>query len=44
LEVRLLEEGFLRAEAGAPVTGLYSVLHEAEAVLQRDHLIEWAPE
>ena len=28
LEVRLLDEGFLREEAGAPVTGLYTVLHK----------------
>ena len=31
LEVRLLEEGFLREEAGAPVTGLYAVLHKPGA-------------
>ena len=31
LEVRLLEEGFLREEAGAPVTGLYAVLHKPAA-------------
>jgi predicted TPR repeat methyltransferase len=31
LEVRLLEEGFLREEAGAPVTGLYTVLHKPAA-------------
>jgi predicted TPR repeat methyltransferase len=28
LEVRLLEAGFLREEAGAPVTGLYAVLYK----------------
>lgn len=31
LEVGLLEEGFLREEAGAPVTGLYTVLHKPAA-------------
>ncbi len=31
LEVRLLEEEFLREEIGAPVTGLYAVLHKPAA-------------
>jgi predicted TPR repeat methyltransferase len=31
LEVRLLEEEFLREEDGAPVTGLYTVLYKPAA-------------
>lgn len=31
LEVQLFEEGFLREEAGAPVNGLYAVLHKPAA-------------
>lgn len=31
LEVRLLEEEFLREDSGAPVTGLYTVLHKPAA-------------